>query len=115
MPAGRPKEFDPTELAIQLLEYMEVNDDPMIQEFCLQRKVSKDTIYRLAKESPRLSDSIKLINLKQEVRTIRNAENNTGNSTFAIFKLKQKCYGWTDKQELEHSGEIKMPGIIIGK
>ena len=39
--------------------------------------------------------------LVQEVRTVRGAQNGIINPTFAIFKLKQKCYGWTDKQEVE--------------
>jgi len=37
-------------------------------------------------------------------------------TTAQIFWLKnRKSKEWRDKQELEHSGEIKMPPIVIGK
>jgi DNA-binding XRE family transcriptional regulator len=37
-------------------------------------------------------------------------------TTAQIFWLKnRKRVEWRDKQELEHSGEIKMPPIVIGK
>jgi hypothetical protein len=74
-----------------------------------------ETLYRLAKENERLSNTIKRVHEKQKMRTIRKAESGEINTTFAIFKLKQKCYGWTDKTELEHSGRVEMPQIIVSK
>lgn len=39
-----------------------------------------------------------------------------GDTTAMIFWLKnRKPKEWRDKQEMEHSGEIKMPTIVIGK
>jgi len=105
---GRPAKYDPEKVAIELNDYVEENDDPMIQQFCYETKISKDAIYRLAKECDSLNDSIKRCHAKQEVRTIKGAENGTINATFAIFKLKQKCYGWSDKQEFEHSGGVSI-------
>ena len=96
---SRPRVFDSEDLADKLDIYVQESDDPMVQEFCLLNKVSKDTIYRLVKESKRLADSIKMCHLKQEIRTQRKVEQGEMNPSFGIFKLKQKCYGWTDKQE----------------
>ena len=98
---GRPRIYDADVLAKELLEYIENTEDPMIEEFCIKRVMTRDTLYRLAKENEELSDTIKYCHLVQEVRTVRGAQNGIINPTFAIFKLKQKCYGWTDKQEVE--------------
>jgi hypothetical protein len=83
------------------MDYIVNSDDPMIEEFCYTNGVNKDTIYRLEKENQNLSDSIKACHVKQHIRTVRLIESGTINPTFGIFKLKQKCYGWTDKQEIE--------------
>ena len=113
---GRPIKYIPEEVTKQLNDYIVNTEDPMIEEFSLlDTSPCRDTIYEIAKNYKPLSDTIKKCHVKQQVRTVRNAEAGMSNQSFAIFKLKQKCYGWTDKQELEHSGEIKMPGIIIGK
>lgn len=103
---GRKPIFDALELAKELDKYVRESDDPMIAEFCYQRAVSKDTIYRLEKDCKELADSIKKCHTKQEMITVRKAESGAMNATFAIFKLKQKCYGWTDKQETEHTGGL---------
>ena len=98
---GRPKEFDSIEMANALDKYTESTDDPIIEEFCLQYECSRDTFYRLVKECVQFSDSMKRAHAKQEIRTQRLAEVGKINTTFAIFKLKQKRFGWTDKQEIE--------------
>ena len=98
---GRPPKYNADDLAVQLREYIDKSDDPMIDEFCLFNGVSKDTVYRLEKNNENLSDSIKYCHTKQHIRTVRAIENGLINPTFGIFKLKQRQYGWTDKQEIE--------------
>ena len=113
---GRPITYKPEEVDRQLNEYINNSSDPYIEEFSLlEGSPCRDTIYEKAKIYKPLSDTIKRCHIKQELRTKRAAEAGTINSTFAIFKLKQKCYGWSDKQEVEHSGEIAMPSIILKK
>jgi hypothetical protein len=107
-PVGRPKIYDSNIINKDLKVYMENSEDPYIEEFILQNAFTADTFYRLAKENKDLSDTIKRVHAKQLMRTVRKAEAGVINPTFAIFKLKQKCYGWTDKQEIEHSGEMKV-------
>lgn len=114
--AGRPRVYIPDKVADDLMEYVNKTEDPMIEEFCIaEGNPSKDTLYRLEKENCRISDAIKKCHLKQEIRTVKRVEIGLMNPTWAIFKMKQKQYGWTDKQELEHSGEIQMPTIKITK
>ena len=67
----------------------------------IQNGYTSELIYRLAKENEKISNTIKAIHEKQKMRTVRKAEVGEINPTFAIFKLKQKCYGWTDKTEVE--------------
>ena len=101
---ARPIEYRAEEVAQDLMNYIDSTKDPYIEEYCLKdTSPSRDTIYRLAKESSILSDTIKHCHIKQQLRTVRGAEAGEINSTFAIFKLKQKCYGWTDKQEIEQT------------
>lgn len=105
---GRPRIYDSDILADQLKEYIDKSDDPMIEEFVMQNGVTKDTLYRLEKENQRLSDIIKYCHTKQHIRTVRRIEEGLINPTFGIFKLKQRQYGWTDKQEVELSGELNI-------
>lgn len=109
---GRPPIYDPEVIADELLEYIENSDDPMIEEFCYLNPYSKDTVYRLEKKCERLSDAIKKLHAKQMIRTIRMAEKGKMNPTWAIFKMKQPCYGMTDKQEVDLSVK-EMPKIIL--
>ena len=100
-PGGAPKTYDANKIADDLADYIDSTDDPYIEEFSLLQPFNRDTLYTLAKESEKLSDNIKRCHEKQKMRTVRKAEVGEINPTFAIFKLKQKCYGWTDKQEIE--------------
>lgn len=99
---GPPNKYDALQLAKELDEYTKNCDDPMIEEFCLaEGRPCRDTVYRLEKDCKILSDTIKRLHAKQQVRTIKKVESGTMNPTWAIFKMKQRCYGWTDKQEIE--------------
>ncbi len=100
---ARPREFNAEDINKALMDYSDNTDDPYIEEFLLTQPYSHDTFYRYAKEDKALSDTIKKLHAKQMMRTVRKAESGDINSTFAIFKLKQKCYGWTDKQEIDQN------------
>ena len=101
MTMGRPRIYDAEVLATELNEYIDNTSDPMIEEYCLNTGVSKDTVYRLEKECQNLSDAIKRCHAKQQIRTVKRVEEGEMNPTWAIFKMKQPCYGWTDKQVIE--------------
>jgi len=97
---ARPRVFDSKEITKDLLKYIEKTEDPMVEEFVMNSAFSTDTLYRLAKEDTELSETIKKVHQKQSIRTQRLAEQGDIPTAWAIFKMKQKCYGWTDKQEV---------------
>lgn len=102
---ARPKEIDVKDVIRKLDKYIKDNEEPLIQEFILNYGISKSRFYALAEENSLLKDTIKNAILKQEIFLIRGTERGKLNATFSIFRLKQKCFGWSDKQEVEHSGE----------
>ena len=111
-PVGRPNIYNASQVNKDLIEYMNGTDDPYVEEFILSQPFSADTFYRLAKDSIELSDTTKRIHAKQAMRTVRKAESGDINCTFAIFKLKQKCYGWSDRQEIDMA-VTEMPKIVL--
>ena len=107
---GRPPNFTQKQIdeLIKKYEiYINTHDIPIIAEFCYQNNITKDDIHNniefhtlnkkaLAKKESALESK----SLKKEVDT-----------TMAIFSLKQ--IGWRDKQEIEHSGDIKVEIEVI--
>ena len=73
---------------------------PIISEFCYKNDIRKQRLY----EDDRFSDSIKRLIEKKEANLEKLALAGKVNTTMAIFSLKQ--LGWTDKQEISHSGEV---------
>ena len=100
---ARPRIYNADDIRVKLDAYIDSTDDCLIDEFLLNEYMPAQTLYRLAKESEALNDSIKRCHHKQALRVQRGAENGTINPTFAIFKLKQPCYAWTDKQEVTNT------------
>jgi hypothetical protein len=94
---------DAVHLAKLLNEYIDNNKNPMLQEFCYLNKISRNALNVRSKDEPTLAEAIERCHTKQEIRTIKLAESGEINTTFAIFKLKQKCYGWSDKQEVDQT------------
>lgn len=107
---GRPRIYEPEQVANDLWEYIDSTNDPYIEEFCLPRTAPcKDTVYRLAKECESLSDAIKRCHLKQQLRTMRGIESGDIPPNWGIFKMKQKAYGgFTDKHVVENTGETQV-------
>jgi hypothetical protein len=108
---GRPNIYDPLELAERLNEYINNNDYPLIKEFCLQPNTPcHDRLIILKQDCPELDEAYKKAIAKQEVFIDRGATMGVLNPTFAIFKLKQHQFGWTDKQQIDAhlSGELEI-------
>lgn len=100
---ARPRKYNADDLKAKLDAYIDSTDDCLIDEFLLNEYIPAKTLYQYAKESEELSNSIKRCHHKQALRVQRGAQDGTINATFAIFKLKQPCYGWTDKQEVQNT------------
>ncbi|MCY6957845.1 terminase small subunit [Clostridium brassicae] len=98
----KPK-FNVNDIIEKLNIFIDENEEPLIQEFCLQYGISRSRFYDYAAENKQLSDTIQKAIDKQEIFLIKNTERGKLNPTFVIFRLKQKCFGWKDKQEIDQT------------
>lgn len=105
MARGRPPKYDVNDIIDKLKEFILAEDEPLIQAFILSYGISPRHFYELAEKNEELSQTIKKAITKQEYYLIKGAESGRINPTFAIFRLKQKQFGWTDKQEIESRNE----------
>ena len=78
---------------------------PNVAGFCVYCDINRDTFYM---QEEYYSDTYKKVNDILEDATI-NSKNI--NDTFKIFYMKNK-FGYKDKQELEHSGNLKLEDIL---
>lgn len=61
-------------------------------------------------------EAVKIFQFQGEEVIVPYIEKVQPDTTSAIFWLKNRQRDkWRDKQDVEHSGEIKMPSIVIGK
>ena len=97
---GRPRIYNAEDINKALTDYIDNTEQPFIQEFCLNSQIDYDTLDRYKTESQEISQSIKKLLAKQELYIVKNASTNTINPIFSMFRLKQKCFGWTDKQDI---------------
>ena len=75
-------------------------------------KLNKQRLYEWVKEDKRVGDYLKglieRVHQKQEAFIEEHAMQGHIPASFAIFKLKQPCIGWTDKQDLSMAGGMKI-------
>lgn len=107
MKIGRPRKYDINDVIEKFEEYIKKEEEPLVQEFALNYGISRPRLYELAEENKELSDTIKKAIEKQEVFLLKGATRGQLNPTFCIFRLKQPCFGYNDKQEIEHNGKLK--------
>ncbi len=130
-PGGRPTSYDPA-YAEQLLEYFNIdpwvevpvtfynkdggvsketierkpNPPPHLSAFARKIGVSRDTLYQWAKVHPEFSDAVTRAKEQRREIIIDNGLVGLYNPHFAKLAAWQ-YFGWSDKTEIEHSGEIK--------
>jgi len=75
---------------------------PNVAGFCVYCDINRDTFYA---QEEYYSDTYKKVNDILEDATINARDIN---DTFKIFYMKNK-FGYKDRQELEHSGEVNNP------
>lgn len=85
-----------------LIEYINNTEIPIVAEFAYQNHLRRQLLY----ENKILSDTIKELIEKKEAQLERKGLEGGVDKTMAIFSLKQ--LGWSDKQELKHSGDMKI-------
>jgi hypothetical protein len=135
-PACRPVEWDPVIIAHDLNVWVEEqyanctiikslvgntlnNPVPMIEAFCYEHKSPVTGkrlgkyIYELAKKCPELSDAIHMCACARAAKVDFGAMVGAINPGYAALVQKQKTAAeFTDKQEHEHSGELKTTQIF---
>lgn len=109
--SGRPKKYTEVEIMQQKIDkYFEgcnkSNEPYTVTGLCLALDICRDTLAEYAKKEE-FSDTIKKAKLKVENYLERHLITDSS-TTGIIFNLKNN-FGWTDKQQLEHSGNINNP------
>ena len=109
--AGRPKKYTEVEMMQKKInkyfnECDEKNEPYTVTGLCLALNICRDTLSEYAKNQE-FSDTIKKAKLKVENYLEKHLITDSS-TTGIIFNLKNN-FGWTDKQQLEHSGNINNP------
>lgn len=102
---GRPRKYNDKQVKAiikKLEKYIKENDIPIIAEFAYKNNILKTTLYEYAEFATLLKKAI----AKKESNLERGLLHNRLNAAGAIFSLKQ--LGWRDKQDISHSGEMKV-------
>ena len=108
---GRPVKWTPAkikQLRREFFEYLYAKDEegqyknqvPSVSQFAFEHHISRQRLY----EFEELKEVIQLCHTKKESDLELGALSGVLNPSMAIFSLKQ--LGWTDRQEVEHSGQL---------
>ncbi len=134
MPGGRPSKYKP-EYCKEVLEFFDVeytreievshtnrkgetwteskiiaNPPPQFGQFAKKLNISRFTLYEWAKHYKEFSTALSRAKEMAEEMTVSNAVMGYYNPTFTQLVMKN-CFGWKDKQDLEHSGRVE--GVIL--
>ena len=122
--SGRmPKYRDPEILQQKIDEYFDMCDNTFIISYvnnqekktqkpytisglCVYLNICNDTLIEYEK-NPNFVDILKNARMKILNYVVENASTGGLNPTFSIFNLKNNFH-WKDKQEIEHSGDLKV-------
>jgi len=108
---ARPKKYTSEqieEIKEKLSHYIEKTTIPIIAEFAYQNDIPRYALYDYSE----FSTLIKKLIDKKEAQLERKALNNETNYKMAIFSLKQ--LGWSDKQDINHEGDLQVNVKVKG-
>ncbi len=111
MPRGRPKSYTEVRTMQQKIEKYfqecEQKKEPYtITGLCMALDICRDTLSEYVKKEE-FSDTIKKAKLKVENYLEKHLITDSS-TTGIIFNLKNN-FGWSDKQQIEHSGNVNNP------
>lgn len=111
MPRGRPKAYTEAEIMKQKIdkyfqECEQKNEPYTITGLCIALDICRDTLSEYMKNDE-FSDTIKKAKLKVENYLEKHLITDSS-TTGIIFNLKNN-FGWSDKQQIEHSGNVNNP------
>lgn len=113
MPAGRPTAYD-SKFCDKLISFM--GKGYSLTAFAGSISVCRDTLNEWARQHDEFSDAVKVGKAKRTMRLEQTLlAGQTGPKVTAhIFALKNADpEGWRDKQEVEHSGGVKVTRIEL--
>lgn len=103
----RPREYDRVAILAEFEKYIAETDIPIVAEFAARHGMHKTTMKDWGDEAEML---IARCISKKEAGLERLGLDGSVNTTMAVFSLKQ--LGWTDKQDVKHSGDAAHPVVI---
>ena len=101
--AGRPKVYTAKkieEIRQMLEEYIKNEDLPQVSEFCYLNDINQGRITELSNENELFSKTIKKLYDKLQSQLWKLSWLNIINPSAAIFRLKNKPFNYSDKQEI---------------
>ncbi len=111
---GAPNKCTPeekSEIYKAFEKYVDDEEYPTVVSFCANHDtaIKYKLISQNLKDWEQFSLLIKRANDKQADFTEEQVKKGKMNPTWAIFKLKQPAFGWTDKQQIEHANDPEHP------
>ena len=102
-PNGRPSDYKPEYCELLVSYFLESEEYPTLEGFCIPYKFSSARLHAWAKDFPEFRESKEKAIEIQKHRTMKGAMDGTLNTTYAIF-INKNCHGMKDKVEQEISG-----------
>jgi hypothetical protein len=109
---ARPREWTEERIEELRLDLEEYSDDPDFCHMCLwhaRTSTYRDLLPTFIERNSAFSDTLKAAKAKAEAHTMTKGANGTMNPTICVFTQKQ--HGWTDRQEIEHSGSLGITSL----
>jgi hypothetical protein len=107
-PGGRPAVWDAESidaLADALLKWSKNPSAMFLASFSRDHGTHRQRLYEFSKKSDKFADALKQAETACEANIAEGTADGAIPPAFGIFGLKQR--GWSDKHEIEHSGEVK--------
>jgi hypothetical protein len=100
---GRPSKYDP-KYCDKIIELM--SEGASIEEVCYEWRITKATLYNWTEKHPEFLNSKKIgeqLSMGWWMKKGRELENTKLNHVLWYMNMKNR-FGWSDKQEIQHSG-----------
>jgi hypothetical protein len=107
-PGGRPALWTPEaieSLADNLIDWAKSDSAMFMASFCKKHGIHRQRLTDFSGKNEKFMDALKRAQNVCEANIAEKTANGSIPPAFGIFGLKQ--HSWTDKKEVEHSGEIK--------
>jgi hypothetical protein len=113
-PGGAPTVWTPERISALADDLQAWSRDPsamFLASFCKGRGLYRQRLTEFADKNEKFADALKAAQAVCEANIAEGTADGAIPPAFGIFGLKQ--HKWTDKQEIEHSGEIKSHVIQV--